>query len=120
MRITEQDTPVRSAKRHLRAWAAVLVILLRGEAIAGDHVSIEPGGWHFFERMSPAGGWHPDAGGLLHWWKPDCFPRCGGLDDYCRKPLPNVCWPPYPYYYIGQSRHFGSLDGAYRSAHQTP
>ncbi len=48
----------------------------------------------------PAGGWFPYGGGLLHWWPRHCFPRCGAPDDYCRKPLPHVCWPPYPPYYI--------------------
>jgi hypothetical protein len=51
------------------------------------------------QRFHPVGGWHPDGGGLLHWWPRHCFPCCGGPDDYCRKPLPRVCWPPYPPYY---------------------
>jgi hypothetical protein len=50
--------------------------------------------------FGPAGGWHPYGGGLLNWWPRHCFPRCGAPDNYCRKPLPNVCWPPYPPYYI--------------------
>ena len=48
----------------------------------------------------PVGGWFPYGGGLLSWWPQHCFPRCGGPDDYCRKSLPPVCWPPYPPYYI--------------------
>jgi hypothetical protein len=51
-------------------------------------------------RFRPAGGWSPDGAGLIHWWNPRCFPRCGGPDDYCRKPTPAVCWPPYPPYYV--------------------
>ena len=54
----------------------------------------------FLQRMHPVGGWHPYGGGLLHWWNPHCFPRQGAPDDYCRKPLPRVCWPPYPPYYV--------------------
>jgi hypothetical protein len=52
------------------------------------------------ERIHPAGGWHPDPGGLIHWWPRGCFPCCGAPDDYCRKGYPRVCWPPYPPYYI--------------------
>ena len=47
------------------------------------------------ERCAPAGGWFPYGGGLLSWWPQCCFPHCGAPDDYCRKPLPKVCWPPY-------------------------
>jgi hypothetical protein len=54
----------------------------------------------FLQRISPVGGWCPYVGGLLHWWNPHCFPRCGGPDDYCRKDLPAVCWPPYPPWYV--------------------
>jgi hypothetical protein len=32
-------------------------------------------------------------------WVQDCFPRCGCPDDYCPRPLPRQCWPPYPCYY---------------------
>jgi hypothetical protein len=46
------------------------------------------------------GGCDPYGGGLLHWWNPHCFPSGGAPDNYCRKPLPKVCWPPYPPYYI--------------------
>jgi hypothetical protein len=62
----------------------------------------------FLQRLHPAGGWHPDGGGLLHWWNPQCFPCCGAPDDYCRKPLPRVCWPPYPPYYIWGPPEIGS------------
>jgi hypothetical protein len=59
----------------------------------------EPSRPCLLQQMAPVGGWHPYGGGLLHWWNPHCFPRGGAPDDYCRKPLPNVCWPPYPPYY---------------------
>src|SRR3954471_21561415 len=48
------------------------------------------------DRLAPVGGWFPYGGGLLHWWPENCFPRCGGPDDYCRKSLPKVCWPACP------------------------
>jgi hypothetical protein len=51
-------------------------------------------------RLGPLGGLCPYGGGLLRWWPHDCFPHCGGPDDYSRKSLPCVCWPPYPPYYI--------------------
>jgi hypothetical protein len=54
----------------------------------------------FLQHLGPAGGWHPYGGGLLHWWPRHCFPCGGAPDDYCRKPLPCVCWPPYPPYYV--------------------
>jgi hypothetical protein len=52
------------------------------------------------QRFRPAGGWNPYGGGLLHWWNPHCFPCQTAPDDYCRKPLPEMCWPPYPPYYV--------------------
>ena len=58
---------------------------------------VEPGPQ---ERRDPlVGGWQPYSGGLLHWWPRHCFPCAGAPDDYCRKPLPRMCWPPYPPYY---------------------
>jgi hypothetical protein len=61
-------------------------------------------GPHPLSRLGPAGGWHPYGGGLLHWWNPHCFPRYCSPDDYCRKPPPRVCWPPYPpVYTFGQA-----------------
>lgn len=87
--------------RTLWTWSLVLVLGACGQAIAGERVRPDIGRPHAFQRLRPAGGWHPDDGGLWHWWNPHCFPRCGGPDDYCRKPPPDVCWPPYPPYYIG-------------------
>ena len=66
----------------------------------GKHGCCPPPEQQFLERIHPVGGWHPYPGGLLHWWPPHCFPCGGAPDDYCRKPLPRVCWPPYPPYYI--------------------
>jgi len=89
--------------RELRAWALALVLALGAcnQAIGGDHGRTEAARPHLFQRFRPAGGWHPDGGGLWHWWNPYCFPRCGGPDDYCRKPPPNLCRPTYPPFYIG-------------------
>ena len=51
------------------------------------------------DGCAPQGGLYPYGGGLLNWWPRCCFPCCGVPDDYCRKPLPCVCWPMYPSYY---------------------
>jgi len=92
-------------KRHcsrstVRACALVLVLVARGQAIGGERGPSDPGRQPFLERVQPVGGWHPDGGGLLHWWDPNCFPRCGAPNDYCRKPIPRRCWPAYPPSYI--------------------
>jgi hypothetical protein len=55
---------------------------------------------HFLQRISPTGGWNPYGGGLFHWWNPHCFPCQSAPDDYCRKPLPRLCWPYYPPDYV--------------------
>jgi hypothetical protein len=60
----------------------------------------EPGYAGCWRQFGPVGGWNPYGGGLLHWWPQHCFPRDCGPNDCCRKPLPRVCWPPYPPYYI--------------------
>ena len=102
-RVRFADRPDWSAKRtlHRGAWTLVLTLITCGQVIGSEYGCPEPDGCqNFLQRMSPAGGWHPDAGGLWHWWNPCCFPRCGGPDDYCRKPPPKVCWPPYPPYYV--------------------
>lgn len=88
----------------LQVWlGAVLVVSVAGSWGSGGEppccppqVDVQQS---FLQRLRPAGGWHPDGGGLLHWWPKHCFPCCGGPDDYCKKPLPSVCWPPYPPYY---------------------
>jgi hypothetical protein len=84
------------------ALALALGLIVNGAAWAqgGDRWCCAPAAPHFLQRLHPVGGWNP-GGGLLHWWNPHCFPRCGGPDDYCRKPPPRVCWPPYPPWYTG-------------------
>lgn len=68
-------------------------------ACAEEPANCEPTQPGFLQRVAPAGGWFPYGGGLLHWWNPHCFPCYCGPDDYCRKPLPCVCWPAYPSFY---------------------
>jgi hypothetical protein len=51
------------------------------------------------DGCQPRGGWYPYGGGLFNWWPRCCFPSCGAPDNYCRKPLPCVCWPHYPSFY---------------------
>ena len=76
---------------------AVLLFLALGVPGRGGQRPCDgPPPTDFWHRFAPAGGWHPYGGGLLHWWDPHCFPRIGGPDDYCRKPLPRVCWPIHP------------------------
>jgi hypothetical protein len=87
-----------------QAWAGVVfVALLAGSRVCGQeprwYDPSQCGQGSFLQRFHPAGGWDPYGGGLLHWWDPHCFPRCGGPDDYCRKKMPQVCWPPYPPYF---------------------
>jgi hypothetical protein len=82
----------------LHVWIGALAVVL---SAAGRGPGAEPGCGEpsrdcSLKRLNPVGGWHPYGGGLLHWWNPCCFPRCGAPDDYCRKPLPKVCWPPHP------------------------
>ncbi|HMC90618.1 MAG TPA: hypothetical protein VKI17_13770 [Gemmataceae bacterium] len=81
-------------RRHVSIGAVVVALLLGGRGPAGE--PCEPSRDCFLKQIGPVGGWNPYGGGLLHWWDPCCFPRCGAPDDYCRKPLPRVCWPPYP------------------------
>jgi hypothetical protein len=79
----------------------VLMALLAGSGVRGaDSCPCGSAPESFLQCLAPAGGWCPYGAGFLHWWPRCCFPRCGAADDYCRKPLPNVCWPPYPPYYI--------------------
>jgi hypothetical protein len=48
------------------------------------------------EAPAPAASCGGPSG--CHWTR-DCFPRCGCPDDYCPRPFPRQCWPPYPPYY---------------------
>lgn len=80
--------------------AAALIALFAAPWVCGGDppcTDLNPG---CIGRVGPTAGWFPYGGGLLRWWPRDCFPRYGAPDDYCRKPLPCVCWPSYPSYYI--------------------
>lgn len=85
-----------------RAWmsAVGLALLVGGWASGGGPPCCESDQMSLLQRIAPAGGWNRYGGGFLHWWPKHCFPCNNGPDDYCRKPLPKVCWPPYPPYYI--------------------
>jgi hypothetical protein len=77
-------------------WTITFAMLACAPAWGSEPVLDEPAEASFLHRLHPAGGWHPYGGGLFHWWKRSCFPCGGARDDYCRKPLPKVCWPAYP------------------------
>jgi hypothetical protein len=85
-----------------QAWigAFLITVIMYVPGFSGEPGCCGPTQDSFLKRLHPAGGWNPYGGGLLHWWNLYCIPRCGAPDDYCRKPLPRVCWPPYPSYYI--------------------
>jgi hypothetical protein len=87
-------------RRPVWVGAALLALVAGGRGLAGEPGCCEPAPSCFLRRIAPVGGWCPYGGGLVRWWPPHCFPRCGGPDDYCHKTLPRVCWPPYPPYYI--------------------
>jgi len=85
--------------KRCRAWiGACLIAVSAGWGAGAEPSTGEP--TCFLQRLGPAGGWHPYDTSMLHWWPAHCFPCAGAPDDYCRKPLPRVCWPPYPPYYI--------------------
>jgi hypothetical protein len=83
-----------------RMCALLLTVITCAQAVGQERDHCDPSQQCFLQRVQPVGGWHPYGGGLLRWWNPDCFPRCGAPDDYCKKPLPRVCWPAYPPFYI--------------------
>jgi len=85
---------------HLLIGTVVIALLAGVQALAAQPPCGEPARACLIGRFGPAGGWTPYGSGLLHWWDPCCFPRSGGPDDYCRKPLPRVCSSSYPPYYI--------------------
>jgi hypothetical protein len=87
-------------RRQAWIYSALLTLFAVGWASGGEPPCSEPRPDCFVGQLGPAGGWFPYGGGLLHWWPRHCFPCGGAPDDYCRKPLPRVCWPPYPPYYI--------------------
>jgi hypothetical protein len=82
-------------KNHLKLSAIVLALTSCSLAHGGDADDGEPLRPHFLARLGPRGGWNPDGRGMFHWWNPHCYPQACGPDDYCRKPMPNVCrpWP---------------------------
>jgi hypothetical protein len=84
------------------AWigALLLTLMAHGRGPGQELTPCEPERPCLIGRPAPAGGWFPYGGGLLHWWNPHCFPRCGTPDDYCRKPPPCVCQPCYPSWYL--------------------
>ena len=105
-----------------QAWssAALFALIAAGWACGGEPPCGEPDPACFLQRLAPAGGWFPYGGGLLHWWPQHCFPRCGAPDDYCRKPLPRVCWPPDPPDYIWGPPEVGCPVGSCRPAGGEP
>ncbi len=80
------------------AFAVTLIASSRG--LGAEPSGCQPAQDYYLHHLRPAGGWHPYGDGLLHWWKPNCFPHASAPNDYCRKPLPRTCWPGYPSYYI--------------------
>ncbi len=79
-----------------RVWISALAVALLagGQGLRAHQPCCEPRPDCFLKHVAPVGGWQPYGGGLLHWWDPHWFPRCGTADDYDRKPLPKLCWPP--------------------------
>jgi hypothetical protein len=100
MMAVERDRNMHSRWSNAKAGALVLTLAACAQAIGGEHGGSDPCQQPFIQRLQPVGGWHPDGGGLFHWWNPQCFPRYCAPDDYCRKPPPSVCRPAYPCYYI--------------------
>ena len=86
-------------KAHVWIGTVAATLLAGAWGLGAEPPSCQPALDGFLKRLAPAGGWKPYGDGLLKWWPQHCFPRCGAPDDYCRKPLPCVCWPPYPAYY---------------------
>jgi hypothetical protein len=104
-----------------QVWIGALVAAL---FTAAQGLAAEPccqlSGDRFLARFAPVGGWHPYGGGLFHWWPHHCFPGCRGPNDYCRKPLPRVCWPPYPPYYTWGPPEKGCPGSVCRQASNEP
>ena len=95
-------------RNRVTMWVLVVSLIACGQGFGQEREHSEPPQQGFLQRICPAGGWQPYGGGLLRWWNPDCFPRCGAPDDYCRKPLPKVCWPAaYPPFYISGPPEIG-------------
>jgi hypothetical protein len=86
--------------QHIYFATLVTAMLAAGRGPAGEPPCPDGGSECCLRRFAPVGGWNAYGGGLLHWWPTHCFPCAGAPDDYCQKPLPKVCWPSYPPYYI--------------------
>ncbi|HEV3078822.1 MAG TPA: hypothetical protein VGY66_03560 [Gemmataceae bacterium] len=87
-------------RRHILIGVVLAILIAAGRGVGGEPRCSEPAQGCFLQPWRPAGGFSPYGGGLLHWWDPHCFPCWCAPDDYCRKPLPKVCWPDYPSFYI--------------------
>ncbi|HLJ93211.1 MAG TPA: hypothetical protein VKU02_08480 [Gemmataceae bacterium] len=87
-------------RNHVGIAILVAVLIAGSRGLRAQTPCCEPSQDGFLQRLGPVGGWHPYGGGLLRWWPRCCFRCGGGPDDYCRKPLPKVCWPPYPPSYV--------------------
>jgi hypothetical protein len=98
----------------------VLALMSCRQVIGGEGKNPEAPLQQVPHSFNPAGGWHPYGGGLFHWWNPHCFPCESAPDDYCRKPLPRLCWPSYPHSYIWGPSHMGypGTDG-FRDSHRS-
>jgi hypothetical protein len=76
--------------------ATLFVVLAGWPAYCAEPPCCDAPGEGFLQRVHPVGGWAPYGGGLLRWWPTGCFPCSTAPDDYCRKPLPRICWPASP------------------------
>ncbi len=85
-------------RRAIGVGTILVALIAGGHGMGAEPPCCEPPRDCCLNHLGPVGGWNP-GGGLLRWWQRHCFPCCGAPDDYCRKPLPPVCWPPYPPYY---------------------
>lgn len=95
-------------RSHVPIWTILLTLISCAQCLGGEGGENDGAPRrHFLQRARPVGGWNPYGGGVLHWWNPHCLPRYVAPDDYCRKPLPGVCWPLYPPYYTWGSTEIG-------------
>src|SRR5438132_1479594 len=107
-------------RRHVWIGMVVGTLLAGGRGLRAEPTCCEPSQDCFLKRLGPVGGWHAYDSGLLTWWPRHCFPCCGATDDYCRKPLPSVCWPSYPSYYIWGTPETSYPQGCCRPASREP
>jgi hypothetical protein len=80
-------------KNHVNPWLIVLALTACPLPLAhgGDPHDGPVDRPHFLARLGPRGGWNPDGRGIYHWWNRHCYPRSCAPDDYCRKPMPELC-----------------------------